>query len=263
MVLIRGECIVLFYAGIIGADFLKIAVSSQFLESMTSFFSVKPMNTVIKFSKNPVVINETITITCTSEGFPEPIYTLHHNGEVVSTGMPNTISQVKWKNAGRYKCIAANTFGKDSDFKILSVTEERRPTISITRSTLRSSPNTSAKNPIECNNSESNYSETKWYIIVISLVSGIIIGILLSYIVPYSRRKLKSRERQHSNHEPPSPQVDQLTYQELDLKRMNEEDKYQSLTGNAKKNDGVNSDESNYTELNKTRDVENNYQSLS
>ena len=90
-------------------------------------------------------------------------------------------------------------------------------------------------------------------------MSGIIIGIIFSYIVFHVRRK--SRKPQPSNSGPQTSRVDP-TYQELDLTKMNREDNYQSLRVNAAKNDGVNDDQSNYTELNKTRDVENNYQSL-
>ncbi|CAB4039502.1 Hypothetical predicted protein [Paramuricea clavata] len=77
-----------------------------------------------------------------------------------------------------------------------------------------------------------------WHIVV-SLVSGIIIGILLSYIALCSRRKFRCRKRQYN---------------------------YQSLRVNAASHDagnrGGNDDDSTYTALNKTRDVENNYQSL-
>ena len=102
-----------------------------------------------------------------------------------------------------------------------------------------------------------------WHIVV-SLVSGIIIGILLSYIVFCSRRKFRSRKPQ-SNPEPKATEVD-TTYQELDLSKMNTEDNYQSLRVNAASNDAGNGagndDDSTYTDLNKTRDVEDNYQSL-
>ena len=96
---------------------------------------------------------------------------------------------------------------------------------------------------------------------MISLVSGITIGFLLSYILSCSRRKLKNRKAQQSKLEFPTSQVDS-TYQELDLRKMNREDNYQSLRGNAARNDGVNDDSSTYTELSKTRDDENNYQTL-
>ena len=81
------------------------------------------MNTVIAFTKNPTVINEAITITCASDGFPEPIYTIYHNDTVVGTNKTYTISQVKREDAGTYKCIANNTLGKDSDSFYLNVTE--------------------------------------------------------------------------------------------------------------------------------------------
>jgi MFS superfamily sulfate permease-like transporter len=92
--------------------------------------------------------------------------------------------------------------------------------------------------------------------VVVILMSGIIIGILLSHIVSCFRRKFRSRKPQ-SNPEPKSTEVD-TTYQELDLSKMNTEDNYQSLRVNAASND----EESTYTELNKIRDVEDNYQSL-
>ncbi|CAB3986173.1 ---NA--- [Paramuricea clavata] len=103
-----------------------------------------------------------------------------------------------------------------------------------------------------------------WHIVVF-LVSGIMIGTLLSYIVFCSRRKFRSRKPQ-SKPEPKTTEVD-TTYQELDLSKMNTEDNYQSLRVNAASlydagNQTANDEESTYTELSKTRDVENNYQSL-
>ncbi|CAB4007476.1 ---NA---, partial [Paramuricea clavata] len=96
---------------------------------------------------------------------------------------------------------------------------------------------------------------TEWYIVVVTLVSGIIIGIFLSYIVSCSRRKFRRRTQPQSNHEPKTTEAD-TTYQELDLTKLNTEDNYQSLRVNAE-------EESTYTELNQTRDVEpDNYQSL-
>jgi MFS superfamily sulfate permease-like transporter len=101
---------------------------------------------------------------------------------------------------------------------------------------------------------------TEWYIVVVSLVSGIIIGILLSYIVSCSRRKFRSRKPQ-SNPAPQRTEVDP-TYQEINLSKMNTEDNYQSLRSNAASNDAAKDDVSTYTALNKIRDVENDYQSL-
>ena len=96
---------------------------------------------------------------------------------------------------------------------------------------------------------------------MVTLVSGIIIGIFLSYIVSCSRRKFRRTRQPQSNHESKTTEAD-TTYQELDLTKLNTEDNYQSLRVNAANNEAANDDDSTYTELSKTRDVEDNYQSL-
>ena len=116
----------------------------------------------------------------------------------------------------------------------------------------------------------------EWYIVVVSLVSGIIIGIVVSYLVWCSRRRclrnknpqtqtieLGARNKIQTNPEAETVEAD-ATYQELDPTRMNKEDNYQSLImkGNTSSNNSGNDDDPAYTELNKVRDVENNYQSL-
>ena len=103
-----------------------------------------------------------------------------------------------------------------------------------------------------------------WHIVV-PLVSGIIIGILVAYIAWCSRRRwCKNRKPEHHEQSPEQPAEAETTYEELDLSKMNTEDNYQSLRGNVSWIDEVvnNDDDSTYTELNKIRDVENNYQSL-
>ena len=98
---------------------------------------------------------------------------------------------------------------------------------------------------------------------MIVLISGIIVGILLSYIVQCSRRRWFRNKKPKRNPDQQPTEVDS-TYQELDPSRMNKEDNYQSLKGNvARINEATNVDDTeNYTELSKTRDAENNYQSL-
>ena len=101
--------------------------------------------------------------------------------------------------------------------------------------------------------------------VVVSLVSGIIIGVLVAYIAWCSHRRwCKNRKPEHHEQSPQQPAEAESTYQELDLSKMNTEDNYQSLRGNVSRiNDAVNNDDdSSYTELNKIRDAENNYQSL-
>ena len=97
---------------------------------------------------------------------------------------------------------------------------------------------------------------------MISLVCGIIIGVLLSYIAQCSHRRWLRKRKSKRNPDEQPTEADS-TYQELDVSKMNQEDNYQSLRGNvARINDVTNDDESTYTELSKTRDVEDNYQSL-
>ena len=105
-------------------------------------------------------------------------------------------------------------------------------------------------------------SGTEWYIIFATLLSGIIVGILLSYIAwCLNRRWFKNRKPKRNPDQQPT-EADS-TYQGLDLSKMNGEENYQSLRGNVVRiNDVTNDDDSTYTELSKTRDVENNYKSL-
>ena len=100
-----------------------------------------------------------------------------------------------------------------------------------------------------------------WHLVV-SLLSGIIIGVLLSYaITVLSRRQLRNKK--------PSPKPesniskDNTIYQDLDLTKMNTEDNYQSLQVNSAGDDeAYESVKSYYTDLNTIREDENNYQSL-
>ena len=88
------------------------------------FFIDKPVSTTIKFSSSPAVINQSVTIRCSYDGLPELSYIIYHNDtEVVSANKTYTISQVKREDAGKYQCIANNTFEMDSDSYYLNVTE--------------------------------------------------------------------------------------------------------------------------------------------
>ena len=100
-----------------------------------------------------------------------------------------------------------------------------------------------------------------WYIVVVLLVAGIIIGLFLAYILFCSCRRWFRNRKSERHVEPGTTEVD-TTYQELDLTKMNKEDDYESLRVNAASNVAENDEDCTYTELNKTRDVENNYQSL-
>ena len=123
---------------------------------------------------------------------------------------------------------------------------------------------------------ESKDCRFECYIVVISSVSGIIIGILFSYVFfRFYRRCLRSKNREaqvinlstrNKNLTNPEAETNEAdsTYQELDLTKMNQEDNYQSLDmkGNTEIYDAGDRDESTYTELDSVRDAENNYESL-
>ena len=109
----------------------------------------------------------------------------------------------------------------------------------------------------ECNN-----CGTKWYVVVGSMMSGIIIGLFLAYILLCARRRWFTIKKPERHVRPGTTEVDS-TYQELDLTKINKEDNYQSLRVTAASNDAANNgDDSDYTELSKTREAEKNYQSL-
>ena len=92
------------------------------LSALIFFFSVKPVNTAIGFSTKSVKIGGSVTIMCSSDGFPEPRFTIFHNDtKAVSTEKTYTICNVKWSDAGMYKCFARNELGNDAAFAIFTV----------------------------------------------------------------------------------------------------------------------------------------------
>ncbi|XP_028413748.1 opioid-binding protein/cell adhesion molecule-like isoform X2 [Dendronephthya gigantea] len=245
----------------------------------------KPRDTNITFTPKEAAVGRSVTITCESDGLPEPSYAIFHNGSHIDNRRTHVIENVSYTHKGTYKCVATNKLGSDSAFANLTVVgaqlttqqmkssyskpiasstsmETIRIVVSTTCSLTCKPPTTTSASPTRNkrgNNSEKCSSGTEWYIVVVTLVSGILVGIILSYVVFRVRRR--RGKPQQSKTKSPTAQVDS-TYQELDLKKMNREDNYQSLKGNAARNDAASNDESNYAELNKTRDVENNYQSL-
>ena len=108
---------------------------------------------------------------------------------------------------------------------------------------------------------ECYYGGTEWYVVVGSMISGIIIGLFLAYSLICAHRR-SFTNRKSEQHVKPGTTEDDTTYEVLDLTKMNTEDNYQSLRVDAAISNVTNEDDSNYTTLNQTRDVENNYQSL-
>jgi membrane protein implicated in regulation of membrane protease activity len=66
-----------------------------------------------------------------------------------------------------------------------------------------------------------------WHLVA-SLLCGIILGLLLSYVIMvFCRRRLRKRKRQSKPESNRSK--DDTVYEDLDQTKMNTEDKYQSL----------------------------------
>ncbi|CAB4037301.1 hemicentin-1-like isoform X1 [Paramuricea clavata] len=175
--------------------------------------------TVVSLRSTPenAVYGKSVVITCEAIAIPLPSYTIIHNGTEISTNKTYIITVLEYTDAGSYKCIATSVLGNSSKTFSLSV--------AVTQTT--NSPTTKNFGTGKAASKECNLGGTEWYIVVVSVVSGIIIGILLSNIFLCSCRKFRSR-RPQSNPEPQENEVD-TTYQELDLSKMNAEDNYQSL----------------------------------
>ena len=72
--------------------------------------------------KATAFLGESYTMTCESDGVPEPTYKIFHNDTIVSTIKTYTILVVQYRYAGTYKCVATNSLGSSSIFDNLKVT---------------------------------------------------------------------------------------------------------------------------------------------
>ena len=89
------------------------------------FFPAKPEKTSITFEPKEPKIGESVNITCTSIGVPEPRYSIIHNDTIqiitYSTEKMYTINNVQWNDTGKYECVATNELGDDSAFDDLKI----------------------------------------------------------------------------------------------------------------------------------------------
>ena len=70
----------------------------------------------------PAILGGPVILMCKSDGFPEPSYTIIHNGStVVSNDKTYVISKVNWSDSGSYRCFANNKLGRDSKTHYLKV----------------------------------------------------------------------------------------------------------------------------------------------
>ncbi|XP_046858843.1 junctional adhesion molecule C-like, partial [Xenia sp. Carnegie-2017] len=86
----------------------------------------RPRQTNITIIPMPATKGQSVTISCESDGHPEPTYTIYHNDNtsVVSNEKTHTIQSVNFSDAGSYRCEAKNKLGNDSSqVKNLTVNE--------------------------------------------------------------------------------------------------------------------------------------------
>ncbi|XP_046858840.1 carcinoembryonic antigen-related cell adhesion molecule 5-like [Xenia sp. Carnegie-2017] len=277
---------------------------------------------------------QNVIVTCESDGYPEPTYTIYHNGAVISNKKTYIINSINFSNAGSYRCEAKNKLENDSsDVKNLTIITVKptvvincstplvvnegdnvscvcrgeggippanvtwfdkhnniigdvgvvSKTLVITNVTLNDGGNYRCKaqsyndprfrdeKSIEvtvkatynvlCDDQKGRIKQykTEWYIILITLTSGIIVGILVSIVFQYRQHWFCKNCQQFQS--PPEVRINSVdtTYQELDLSKINnKEDNYQSLRP---KDDTV---DKTYQELDisKRKIEDNNYESL-
>ena len=67
------------------------------------------------------MLGRPVNITCMSDGFPKPSYTITHNDTGISNRTKHTIQNVMRSDSGTYKCVAVNETGNDSACRNLTV----------------------------------------------------------------------------------------------------------------------------------------------
>ncbi|XP_046863762.1 hemicentin-1-like isoform X4 [Xenia sp. Carnegie-2017] len=142
-----------------------------------------PQQTNITISPMSVKKDHEVTITCESDGYPEPTYTIYHNGtgnmRVVSNDRTYIIQSVNFNSAGSYRCEAKNKRGSDlSDVKNLTVSRDQQssssslPTMSSSMTILPSASSAPTNNEfIKVRKDGDGVSN-------IGLIIGIVVGML-------------------------------------------------------------------------------------
>ena len=89
------------------------------------FSEVKPNETSITLTPNPPIFGRPVILMCKSKGFPEPSYTIWHNGsDVVSNEKMYVIPKANWNDSGSYRCVVENKLGSDSESYFLTIVGE-------------------------------------------------------------------------------------------------------------------------------------------
>ncbi|XP_046858276.1 uncharacterized protein LOC124451702 [Xenia sp. Carnegie-2017] len=229
----------------------KDSLLSPFISKVRVFVAIKP-NALINCS-TPLVVSkgDNVSCVCRGEGGIPPAnvtwFDKDNNiiGDVGVVSKTLVITNVTLNGGGNYTCKAQSC--NDPRFK-----DEKSIEVTV-----------KATYNVLCDDQKERIKQckTEWYIILITLTSGIIVGILVSILIVFQYRRhwfSKNCQQFQSPSEVRKNSVD-TTYQELDLSKINnKEDNYQSLRP---KDDTV---DKTYQELDisKMNIEDNNYESL-
>ena len=80
------------------------------------FFSLAPpkLDASLKKDSMPVLLQSTLQLNCTESGYPEPKVKWTNNGIQVGNNNTLVITNVTFKDAGQYGCVAMNIVGNVS-----------------------------------------------------------------------------------------------------------------------------------------------------
>ncbi|XP_046858254.1 hemicentin-2-like isoform X2 [Xenia sp. Carnegie-2017] len=153
----------------------------------------RPRQTNITISPMSARKDQNVTISCESDGHPEPTYTISRigtdNTSVVSNKKTYTIQSVNFSDAGLYRCEAKNELGIDlSEVKNLTVNEVGQNT-----PTSRDDGNNNSIGPTTLDKEDNDGPN-------IALIVGIAVGAvflvaILVFLVIFCYRKSKQRKR--------------------------------------------------------------------
>ncbi|XP_028399370.1 hemicentin-1-like isoform X2 [Dendronephthya gigantea] len=167
--------------------------------------------------------NDSVTITCTSNGPPLLDYTIYHNGTKVARNMSYIISTVNGTHPGLYNCTATNGLGELSAVKFLDAKRKTPSTTQQIQSTIQPStaqplvPSTTSKVVVPDDDDDDDDDEDKTDI---GLIVGVVVGVVALIVIVfcavlYFKSKARDNKRGHADVNPNGSRV-MTNHYELD-----------------------------------------------
>ena len=101
-----------------------MSITSLFIYQCFSFLILDAPQAVT-ITPNPAVVklSQSITLDCTTDGYPVPTFSWQFNGAVVSGATQKTyaLNNAKVEDAGNYSCMASNFRGNKKAFRVVNV----------------------------------------------------------------------------------------------------------------------------------------------